>query len=76
VESEIAAGRPALPVADVLEADMPVRIGPQAPLETLLGAEGLGHLGAMVAVDSEGVVQGVVTLAHVRAALGSAQPAG
>jgi Zn-dependent protease len=76
VESEIAAGRPALPVADVLEADMPVRIGTQAPLETLLGAEGLGHLGAMVAVDSEGVLQGVVTLAHVRAALGSAQPAG
>jgi Zn-dependent protease len=69
VESEIAAGRPALPVVDVLEADMPVRIGPQAPLQTLLGADGLGHLGAMVAVDNDGVLQGVVTLAHVRAAL-------
>jgi len=76
VEREIAAGRPALPVVDVLEADMPVRIGPQAPLESLLGAYGLGHLGAMVAVDGDGVLQGVVTLAHVRAALRPAQPAG
>ncbi len=69
VESEIAAGRPALQVADVLEEDMPVRIGEEAPLESLLGAEGLGRLGAMVAVDSEGVLQGVVTVAQVRQAL-------
>jgi Zn-dependent protease len=69
VESEIAAGRPALAVADVLEEDMPVRIGEEAPLESLLGSEGLGRLGAMVAVDSEGVLQGVVTLAQVRQAL-------
>jgi len=69
VESEIAAGRPALPVVDVLEEDMPVRIGEEAPLESLLGAEGLGRLGAMVAVDNDGVLQGVVTLAQVRRAL-------
>jgi Zn-dependent protease len=69
VESEIAAGRPALPVIDVLEEDMPVRIGEEAPLESLLGAEGLGRLGAMVAVDKDGVLQGVVTLAQVRKAL-------
>jgi Zn-dependent protease len=75
VTDEIAAGRPALPVADVLEADMPVRIGPQAPLESLLGADGMGQLGAMVAVDGDGVLQGVVTLAHVRQALRPAQPA-
>lgn len=75
VESEIAAGRPALPVLDVLEEDMPVRIGPQAPLESLLGSEGLGRLGAMVAVDSDGVLQGVVTLAQVRQALRPARPA-
>jgi Zn-dependent protease len=73
IESEIAAGRPALSVADVLEEDMPVRIGEKAPLESLLGSEGLGHLGAMVAVDAEGVLQGVVTLAEVRRAL---RPAG
>ena len=51
VESEIAAGRPALAVVDVLEEDMPVRIDEAAPLESLLGSEGLGRLGAMVAVD-------------------------
>ncbi len=69
IESEIAAGRPALAVSDVLEEDMAVRIGEEAPLESLLGADGLGRLGAMVAVDSEGVLQGVVTLAEVRRAL-------
>jgi Zn-dependent protease/CBS domain-containing protein len=75
VDSEIAAGRPALPVVDVLEEDMPVRIGEAAPLESLLGSEGLGRLGAMVAVDEDGVLQGVVTLAQVRQALRPAAPA-
>jgi Zn-dependent protease len=73
IDEEIAAGRPALSVVEVLEADLPVRIGVQAPLESLLGAEGLGRLGAMVAVDTDGVLQGVVTLAQVRQAL---RPAG
>jgi Zn-dependent protease len=72
VDAEISAGRPALPVAEVLEQDLPVRIGEEAPLESLLGAEGLSRLGAMVAVDEDGVLQGVVTLAQVRRAL---QPA-
>ncbi len=69
VDAEISAGRPALPVTEVLEQDLPVRIGEQAPLESLLGAEGLSRLGAMVAVDEDGVLQGVVTLAQVRRAL-------
>ena len=69
VDAEISAGRPALPVVEVLEEDMPVRIDEQEPLESLLGAEGLGRLGAMVAVDKDGVLQGVVTLAQVRRAL-------
>jgi Zn-dependent protease len=73
IDEEIAAGRPALSVVEVLEADLPVRIGVQAPLESLLGSEGLGRLGAMVAVDTDGVLQGVVTLAQVRQAL---RPAG
>jgi Zn-dependent protease len=75
VESEIAAGRPALPVLDVLEMDMPVKIGEEAPLEALLSSEGIGRLGAMVAVDHDGVLQGVVTLAQVRQALSPARPA-
>jgi Zn-dependent protease len=69
MEAEIAAGRPALQVSEALEEDMPVEIGEEAPLESLLGSEGLGRLGAMVAVDSDGVLQGVVTLAQVRQAL-------
>jgi Zn-dependent protease len=73
IDEEIAAGRPALAVVEVLEQDLPVRIGVQAPLESLLGSEGLGRLGAMVAVDKDGVLQGVVTLAQVRQAL---RPAG
>jgi Zn-dependent protease len=75
VEHEIASGRPALPVIDVLEEDMPVRIGAEAPLESLLGSEGLGRLGAMVAVDGDGVLRGVVTLAQIRTALRPSAPA-
>jgi Zn-dependent protease len=69
VDAEISAGRPALAVAEVLEEDMPVRIDEEEPLESLLSAEGLGRLGAMVAVDQDGVLKGVVTLAQVRRAL-------
>ena len=56
-------------IDEEIAADLPVRIGVQAPLESLLGSEGLGRLGAMVAVDKDGVLQGVVTLAQVRQAL-------
>jgi Zn-dependent protease len=69
VEQEIAAGRPALPVVEALEHDLPVRIDAEESLESLLGAEGLGKLGAMVAVDEDGVLRGVVTLAQIRRAL-------
>ena len=69
VDAEIAAGRPALPVADVLEDDLPVRIAEKAPVESLLRSEGLGRLGAMVAVDEQGVLQGVVTVAQLRKAM-------
>ncbi|HWX86591.1 MAG TPA: site-2 protease family protein, partial [Solirubrobacteraceae bacterium] len=50
VDAEIAAGRPALEVGDVLEQDLVVRIDEQEPLEALLRSEGLGRLGGMVAV--------------------------
>jgi Zn-dependent protease len=69
VDAEISAGRPALGVVDVLDHDMPVRIDEGEPLESLLGVDGLRRLGAMVAVDNDGVLQGVVTLAQVRRAL-------
>jgi Zn-dependent protease/sulfur carrier protein ThiS len=69
VDDEISAGRPALPVSEVVEQDMPVRIDEEEPLQALLSSEGLPRLGAMVAVDGEGVLKGVVTLAQVRRAL-------
>jgi Zn-dependent protease len=69
LDAEIAAGRPALQVVEVLEENMPVRIDEHQPLESLLRSEGLGRLGAMVAVDGEGVLQGVVTIAQIRQAL-------
>jgi CBS domain-containing protein len=66
VDAEIAAGRPALPVSDVLEENLPIRIEQDQPLESLLRSEGLGRLGAMVAVDDDGVLRGVVTVAQIR----------
>jgi Zn-dependent protease len=69
VDEEIAAGRPALEVGEVLEQDLPVRIDEQEPLEALLKSEALGRLGGMVAVDADGVLRGVVTIAQIRAAL-------
>ncbi len=72
VDEEIAAGRPALPVGEVLEKDLPVRISEDQPLESLLRSEGLGRLGAMVAVDEQGVLRGVVTVGQLRKALSPA----
>jgi Zn-dependent protease len=69
VDAEISAGRPALAVSDVVEEEERARIDAHEPLRTLLGSEGLPRLGAMVAVDEEGVLKGVVTLAQVRRAL-------
>ncbi len=52
-----------------------LRVSTDAPLETLLGREGLRTLGALMAVDKEGVLKGVVTLEQVRRALRPSQPA-
>ena len=48
------------------------RIDEQEPLESLLRSEGLGRLGGMVAVDADGVLRGVVTVAQIRQALNPA----
>jgi Zn-dependent protease len=45
------------------------------PLETLLGQESLGRLGAVMAVDRDGVLRGIVTVDRVRRALRGAVPA-
>jgi Zn-dependent protease len=45
------------------------RVGIDEPLEALLGSEGLQRLGALMAVDRDGVLRGVVTLDQLRRAL-------
>jgi Zn-dependent protease/CBS domain-containing protein len=72
IAEEIAKGRPALEVGEVLEQDLAVRIDEREPLEALLRSEGLGRLGGMVAVDDDGVLRGVVTIAQIRQALSPA----
>jgi len=51
------------------------QFGLEEPLESLLGAEGLARLGAIMAVDREGVLRGVVTIESVRRALRGTAPA-
>lgn len=74
VSQELAGGRPALTAAEVSDDAPPWRIDTTANLESLLGSEGLGALGAVIAVDSDGILRGVVTLQAIRTALGA--PAG
>jgi Zn-dependent protease len=52
------------------------RIGVDEPIEALLGSEGLQKLGAVMAVDPDGVLRGVVTIDRVRRALRPSAPAG
>jgi Zn-dependent protease len=64
----------AMPVRDV-SATSDDRIGFDEPLEALLGSEPLRRLGALMAVDAEGRLRGVVTLEQVRRALQPPAPA-
>jgi Zn-dependent protease len=61
-------------VSEVLSMDTgsAFRIRVDEPLEALLGSEALQRLGAIMAVDAEGVLRGVVTIEQVSRAL---QPA-
>jgi Zn-dependent protease len=48
------------------------RVNEDRPLTEVLASESLGKLGALMAVDAEGVLRGVVTVGQVRRALQSA----
>jgi Zn-dependent protease len=52
-----------------------LRVGVDDPIEALLGSEALAQIGAVMAVDSEGVLRGVVTIDRVRRALRPASSA-
>ena len=72
VESVPTEERDTRPVASVMARDdgsSGLRIRLDEPLENLLTQEGLARLGAMMAVDGEGVLRGVVTVDAVRRAL-------
>jgi Zn-dependent protease len=57
------------------DGDSGLRARVEDPLESLLGQESLGRLGAVMAVDRDGVLRGIVTVERVRRALRGAVPA-
>ncbi|MFL5886690.1 MAG: site-2 protease family protein [Thermoleophilaceae bacterium] len=59
----------------VADSERTYRIGVDEPLESLLASEGLQRLGAIMAVDDDGKLRGVVTLDQVRRALQTPTPA-
>ena len=64
--------RPSRPVASVMARDevgSGLRVGLEEPVESLLGQEGLARLGAIMAVDRDGVLRGIVTVEALRRAL-------
>lgn len=71
VDDALAAGTPALAVSEALEpgAGEEGRIAEDAPLETVLGSEALRRLGAVVVVDPDGRLRGLVTVDRLSRAL-------
>jgi Zn-dependent protease len=80
VQSAVDGGEGWLTVDSMLESEEGGKwwVNEDRPLTEVLASEALGRLGALMAVDGEGVLQGVVTVEQVRRALQSAvsTPAG
>ncbi len=72
VGDAVSAGQPALAVREVLTPGHPVRT--EQPLEAVVSAEPLQRLGAVMAVDANGVLRGVLTVEQVRRALTAVVP--
>ena len=70
VREAIDGGRPVLESREVLTPGDPV--GTEEPLEAVIRSEPLTRLGAVMAVDGEGVLRGVLTVEQVRRALAAA----
>ena len=69
--------RPSARVADLIEIDKgSLHVSEDAPLDSLLGNANLHRLGALIAVDREGRLSGVVTAEQVGRALRDATAAG
>jgi Zn-dependent protease len=69
LEHELRDGRPALTAGEISIDSPPWRIDASASLETALRSDGLRRLGAVMAVDSDGILRGVVTLPRIRRAM-------
>jgi Zn-dependent protease len=76
VDGAVDQGRPASVVGEVLDpdADTDSLVRRETPIEQLLGSESLRRFGALMVVDAEQRLCGVVTLDQVRRALASAVP--
>jgi Zn-dependent protease len=76
VDGAVADGRPALAVSDVVDADgdEAFRVHDDTPIEQLMGSEGLRSLGALMVIDRDDRLRGVVTLEQVRRALAAGIP--
>jgi Zn-dependent protease len=74
VQAVVDSGEGWLTVGTVLEPTEAIswRVDEDRPITELLASESLGRLGALMAVDAEGVLRGVVTVEQVRRALQSA----
>jgi Zn-dependent protease len=75
VPDAIRGGRPTASVMARDDGGSGLRAQVEDPLEALLTHEGLGRLGAVMAVDGDGVLRGIVTIDAVRRALRGALPA-
>ena len=74
VQNTLDGGESWLTVGSVAQPDEAAswRVQQDRPLTELLSSEALGRLGALMAVDGEGVLRGVITIEQVRRALQSA----
>jgi CBS domain-containing protein len=71
VGAELSQGRPALEVRDVVDPPAELSVSEDVTLEDAVEATGtaMARFGALIAVDRNGILQGVVTAAHVRRAV-------
>lgn len=75
VDGAVEAGQPMLAVGELLDEDAATwRVGAEEPLESLLSRPELRQLGALMAVDGDGRLRGVVTVQQVQRALTAALP--
>jgi predicted transcriptional regulator len=74
VQASADGGEGWLTIQAVLDSDgvSSLRVEEDRPITELLASESLGRLGAVMAVDAEGVLRGVVTVEQLRRALQSA----